>query len=121
MVGSPTQLRSLTATPVVSGVATFIPKPYRVTLGINDTRRPGPAMTHVIKTVAFDAMDAGIQAGMEATRLGILTLESIEAGLKVEIHNVQPDFPPFDEAGLKGSERGSLEERLAMFLFINGY
>lgn len=115
----------MSATPVVSGVATFIPKPYRVTLGVTIPggagQCPGPAMTHVIKTVAFDAMDAGIQAGMEATRQGILTLESIEAGMKVEIHNVQPDFPPFDESGLKGSDRGSLEERLAMFLFVNGY
>jgi hypothetical protein len=102
-------------------VGNFQAKPYRVTLGIIDTRNPGPAMTHVIRTVAYDAMDAGIQAGMEASRLGLLTPETIESGLKIEIHNVQPDSPPFSEEGLKGADRGALGERIAQFLFINGY
>lgn len=102
-------------------MASFQPKPYRVTLGIVDTRNPGPVMTHVIRTTAYDAMDAGIQAGMEATRLGLLTMETMESGLKVEIHNVQPDSPPFSDEGLKGADRGALAERIAQWLFVNGY
>ena len=110
---------------------------YRVTLGITDTRNPGPVMTHVVKVMAYDALDAGVQAGMELTQQGLLTLDSIEQGLKFEIHNVQPDAPPLDDQELLlrvlalekiicddklfGAERGPVLQRLAHFLHEAGH
>lgn len=98
-----------------------LPRKYRVTVGITDTRNPGPPLIHVVKTVAYDALDAGAQASFELTKLGVLTMESLTDGIKIEIHNVQPDCPPLSDESLKGGDRGPLDERMATFLFINGY